>query len=904
MRKRLFVYCIFFIILGLYVNATGIPYVPNPDTDYLIAGWDQLPFKNQRGNSNWSSEINEHYQPVNQWTTEFPNEGDDISFKCLSYAASTTNDWFNFQYGLPMQTYRSFINGKYENGTNPRYLEAIYHQRAEGYTITYTYAIPPVPIKQDPVTREPVPYSLLGYSYILNDPPEDWINYQDPNLGSPQEYLYTSKEDFFNTKGNKVVIRSLFEHDAEIEFINALNRYGPLISFTEWAAEGLNIHSMTIIGYGFNGTNYYFIAHDNYGKNNDYGEYSKYKKLYIQNIDHAYALLPKPDWSTFHHDLRRTGFTLLKGDLKPNETRESFIILRGNVSTNAYSKVSIGDSDNNNRQDIIVTSYIPGANGNASTGEVYALEENWQNNNKLSKKWSHSYTIDKGINAPAMLADTAGNSDLEILFGYKSGGVVALDEDGDEKWRIQLSPTENPVDHFYHTGSVSHVVAYDLDKDGKKEIAFAEYFSTLLPVMPAQLWVIDDNGNSYTYRNRTIIGNGGVNGAISVADIDNDNYPELVVPTFYGLKVYNFTNEKLYPEWSTNAGVIQGAPVLFDVNRNNKYEIIYVTTTDDCASGYNCTNNIRIIDPTNQGSNLYTYNYNSDGYSITTPAIGDLDGDGDVSLILTIRNSPLSNQTDGKIVAYRINRNNNQISKEWTYPSSGSLQVSQISPSIADIDGDNEYEVIYAENNNHNVYIISPTGSLENSYSFQGNIGSAPAIGDVDNDKMAEIAVIRSGSPYLVLSVLGSDNSPPVFINQNIPPITALAGESININESGLIHIYDPNGNPIILTYSGKFNQTGYWQTNESDIGHYNIQIEASDGNLSSFIYVDVFVLNHSSILQNKFSDNTTNQSFTFSGAQNFTKYIRIPKQAIIQYVGLKYQGSPVNGAKVKGGSR
>lgn len=65
-----------------------------------------------------------------------------------------------------------------------------------------------------------------------------------------------------------------------------------------------------------------------------------------------------------------------------------------------------------------------------------------------------------------------------------------------------------------------------------------------------------------------IVGNGGAYASVSVANIDSDDYPEIVVPTRYGIKVldYNPSTNTLTEKCSNTHGLIEGSMVIYDVD--------------------------------------------------------------------------------------------------------------------------------------------------------------------------------------------------------------------------------------------------------------------------------------------------------------------------------------------------
>ncbi len=85
------------VLFSVISQATGIncPRSINETSDVLIANWNLLPFKNQNvENQTRVNQINQIGPNAGNWSLEQTK----TAFKCLSYAASTSNDWFNLNY--------------------------------------------------------------------------------------------------------------------------------------------------------------------------------------------------------------------------------------------------------------------------------------------------------------------------------------------------------------------------------------------------------------------------------------------------------------------------------------------------------------------------------------------------------------------------------------------------------------------------------------------------------------------------------------------------------------------------------------------------------------------------------------------------------------------------------------
>jgi len=80
------------------------------------------------------------------------------------------------------------------------------------------------------------------------------------------------------------------------------------------------------------------------------------------------------DWPTDHHDYRRTGFTLLKGDMdEESDVDKVDIVLKGNLAEDIVARPSVADLDNNGYQDVVTVIH----DKYSETGiDVYAVERN------------------------------------------------------------------------------------------------------------------------------------------------------------------------------------------------------------------------------------------------------------------------------------------------------------------------------------------------------------------------------------------------------------------------------------------------------------------------------------------------------------------------------------------------
>jgi len=395
------------------------------------------------------------------------------------------------------------------------------------------------------------------------------------------------------------------------------------------------------------------------------------------------------------------------------------------------------------------------------------------------------------------------------------------------------------------------------------------------------VYVIAYNG---TIKFNATFGNAGAFGSPSIANIDEDDYPEIIIPSFYGVFVYdyNITNNNLTLRWNNSDGLIDGEIVMYDIDRDNEYELIYSTSPVSCAAQKQCFNRTYIRDAktgANEGPSPISYTF----ATRVAPTIANLDNDSNFEIVVIGTNEKVSYGL-GKLRAYDASTGN----LEWEYNDSNSLITPFASPVIADITGDGNLDIIFAENNGTQVYILYKNGTLNFRYLFNAFVDNAIAIGDLDRDGKAEIALKRAGSP-IAFTILTAFNDPPEL--NLINNFTARSGDLINLNATGQITAIDPEGDNLTISYSSPFNSSGLWQSTINDTGNYSILVEVSDGSLTDSQFVFLQVFNSTSTYVNNLTDGSTKKILNYTQAANQTVQIRLLKNATVLYASIQLEG-------------
>ncbi|MBI2548834.1 S8 family serine peptidase, partial [Candidatus Woesearchaeota archaeon] len=567
------------------------------------------------------------------------------------------------------------------------------------------------------------------------------------------------------------------------------------------------------------------------------------------------------DWPTFHHDNRRTGFTLLKGDIKNAKDVEQLDLVfqvdgdEGLASTNA-----VADIDNNDLIDTVML----GTYGTPQDPDswLYVIESNEGYGNPLKRRVRGNIQIGDYSQGAPLLADTDHDEDKEIIVGLANGTLYLVDFQknqytGDlelsKKWSYTV-----PAKYSQRIGDTVRgslgigLIAADIDYDGQTEIIFTDELSVGIEDWPGEVFILRDQGNSYEFVDKYTFGNGGSMGGVSVANIDNDDNLEIIVSTYYGIKVFDFVNNKLQLKWQNSYGSFMGAPVLYDYDRDNQYEVLMTSSSLFCSAYKTCGDNFYVFDAAQGGmERLLALSF----HAPTTLALANLDTDDHIEAATSFYYAEGSDL--GGIAC--IDANDARL--DCVYTNQGTFLNPGISPVIADIDGNGDNEIVIPENNKSILHVINGDGTQLFNYSFGGLIGSSPAIADIDDDGRAEIVVKRAGSPYSIMATLGSDNHQPYL--EPMKPVIAIAGQTTSLSANAS----DPDNDTLTLYYSAPFNETGQWMPTNNDTGDYTILVEASDGNLSHHQYVPVKVLPEGTQVINVFADGSLNKTLVFTEA-------------------------------------
>jgi hypothetical protein len=385
------------------------------------------------------------------------------------------------------------------------------------------------------------------------------------------------------------------------------------------------------------------------------------------------------------------------------------------------SSLKIADLDGDGVKDIIMTTYGHQPNPYGA-GFVYAIDINGNDLPGWPKQ------VGSPFSATAAIGDINNDGITDIVVGSWSTFYV---------W--DSSGNLHPGFPLYY-GAHKSPVLFNVDDDEELEIIYPSgsslyifnYDGSILPGWPVSA--------PYDI------------GSPAIADIDNDDEYELVAGTFQGpvvpesFEIYAWNMDGSVVEGFPfeTCGVVKAAPAIGDLDNDGTLEIV--------AVAYSETNedSLYVIDP--QGNLKPGWPVTVTYGRLSSPALGDLDGDGDIEILIggyvpgpTFLEKLYAFHHDGNAVA------------NWpiVLDHPGSAGNINSSPIIADIDGDTTSVEIIVKVHNY-IFALHSDGSVVDGYPYylddegsSGTFSPTPALGDMDNDGDIEL-VFSSNSGNLV----------------------------------------------------------------------------------------------------------------------------------------------------------
>ena len=379
-------------------------------------------------------------------------------------------------------------------------------------------------------------------------------------------------------------------------------------------------------------------------------------------------------------------------------------------------------------------------------GGLYAVKSNgtlmWENQTSLPIQSSPAVGDIDADGWPEVVVGVSGDNCDE----QGEGGVYAFSHDGTLLWKF-VSGDYCEYGNGWPDGVRSSVALGDVDQNdgGKLEIVFGSW--------DLRVHMLDERGIEEP--GWPIVVWDTVWSSPALADINEDSYLEIIIgydtsppvlPSGGRLTVYDRFGNELSGFPRQVDETIWSSPAVGDLDGNGHLEIVVGTGFYWEQMGYHTTHAIYAWD--RFGNPLPGWPVYTGGSGFSSPALADLDDDGDLEIVIGCN--------DGKVYAWH---HTGVPDNGWPVRPYGGGHLAppfvRSSPGVADYDGDGDleilitaqWEIIIFERDGTQVTDGSEKGDPSKpTFNANSYLIASPAIGDIDDDGTLE--VIIGGTHY------------------------------------------------------------------------------------------------------------------------------------------------------------
>jgi hypothetical protein len=244
-------------------------------------------------------------------------------------------------------------------------------------------------------------------------------------------------------------------------------------------------------------------------------------------------------------------------------------------------------------------------------------------------------------------------------------------------------------------------------------------------------------------------------GSPAIAQLDQDALPEIVVPVNLsgndsgGIYAFN-SNGTQVPGWPYFTGEpdhpsdVSASPAIGDLDNDGDHEVV-IACERDTGQLLVLQRNGTLFPGWPRPVGAYTPDAR-----LPSPVVGDLDEDGFLDVIYAA--------TDGRLWAF--NRNGTALPGfPVTYYPAPPVQATQSTPTLGDIDNDGRLEIVFGDESGK-VHAYNHDGTLAAGFPIQtnGEVRASPTLWDLDRDNLVEVVVVSYDANVYVYDVAGDFN--------------------------------------------------------------------------------------------------------------------------------------------------